>query len=81
MAFAQLAGAPVSAGLYALLLPVLAYALLGSAPRLVIGPEGTVSLLVAAAIAPLAASNSAEYGVLAAMHSTVGAAVQACRRG
>jgi SulP family sulfate permease len=67
MAFAQLAGAPVSAGLYALLLPVAAYAVFGSAPRLVVGPEGTVSLLVAASLAPLAASNTAEYGVLAAM--------------
>ena len=56
MAYAELAGVPVSAGLYALLLPVLAYAFLGSAPRVVVGPEGTVALLVATAIAPLAAS-------------------------
>ena len=40
MAYAELAGVPVSAGLYALLLPVLAYALLGSAPRVVVGPGG-----------------------------------------
>ena len=57
MAYAELAGVPVSAGLYALLLPVLAYAFLGSAPRVVIGPEGTVALLVATAIAPLAAGG------------------------
>lgn len=67
MAYAQLAGAPVSAGLYALLLPVVAFAVFGPAPRLVIGPEGTVSLLVAASLAPLAVSDSAEYGALAAM--------------
>jgi sulfate permease, SulP family len=67
MAFAELAGAPVSAGLYALLLPVLAYAIFGSAPRVVVGPEGTIALLVATAIAPLAASGSAEYAALAAM--------------
>jgi high affinity sulfate transporter 1 len=67
MAYAQLAGAPVSAGLYALLLPVAAYAVFGSAPRVVVGPEGTISLLAAASLAPLAASNTAEYGVLAAM--------------
>jgi high affinity sulfate transporter 1 len=67
MAFAQLAGAPVSAGLYALLLPVLAYAVFGSAPRVVVGPEGTIALLVATAIAPLAARGSAEYAALAAM--------------
>lgn len=66
MAYAEIAGVPVSAGLYALLLPVLAYAVFGSAPRLVIGPEGTVSLLVASALAPLAATGSAEYTMLAA---------------
>ncbi len=67
MAYAELAGAPVSAGLYALLLPVLAYAVFGSASRVVIGPEGTVALLVATALAPLAAAGSAEYAGLAAM--------------
>ncbi|MBK9179486.1 MAG: SulP family inorganic anion transporter [Acidimicrobiales bacterium] len=67
MAFAELAGAPVSAGLYALLLPVVAYAVFGSAPRVVIGPEGTVALLVATALGPLAAAGSAEYAALAAM--------------
>jgi SulP family sulfate permease len=67
MAYAELAGAPVSAGLYALLLPVLAYALFGSAPRVVVGPEGTVALLVATALAPLAATGSVEYAALASM--------------
>ena len=67
MAFAELAGAPVSAGLYALLLPVVAYAVFGSAPRLVIGPEGTVALLVATSIAPLASTGSTEYAALTAM--------------
>ena len=67
MAYAELAGAPVTAGLYALLLPVVAYALFGSARRVVIGPEGTVALLVATALAPMAATGSAEYATLAAM--------------
>ncbi len=65
MAYAELAGLPVSAGLYTLLLPVLAYALLGSAPRVVVGPEGAVALLVASALAPLAAAGSAQYTALA----------------
>jgi len=67
MAYAELAGVPVSAGLYSLLLPVVAYALLGSAPRVVVGPVGPVALLVATAIAPLAAGGSAEYAALTAM--------------
>ncbi|WP_395656308.1 SulP family inorganic anion transporter [Nocardioides sp.] len=71
MAYAELAGAPVSAGLYALLLPVVAFAVFGPAPRLVVGPEGTVSLLVAASLAPLAVTGSTDYGVLAAMLSVM----------
>ena len=39
---AELAGLPVTAGLYALLLPVLVYAGLGATRRGVIGPEGAV---------------------------------------
>lgn len=66
MAYAELAGLPVTAGLYALLLPVLVYAGLGATRRGVIGPEGAVALLVATALAPLAAAGSPEYVALAA---------------
>ena len=66
MAYAELAGLPVTAGLYALLLPVLAYAFLGSGLRVMVGPEGAVALLVASALAPLAAAGSAQYTTLAA---------------
>jgi high affinity sulfate transporter 1 len=66
MAYAELAGLPVTAGLYALLLPVLLYAGLGATRRGVIGPEGAVALLVATALAPLAIAGSAEYTALAA---------------
>ncbi len=66
MAYAGIAAVPLTVGLYGLLLPVLAYAVFGTAPRLVVGPEGTVSLLVATALAPLAATGSTEYAMLAA---------------
>lgn len=66
MAYAELAGLPVTAGLYALLLPVLIYAGLGATRRGVIGPEGAIALLVATALAPLAAAGSPEYSALAA---------------
>lgn len=80
MAFAELAGLPPSAGLYALLLPVLAYALLGSGLRVVIGPEGAVALLVASALAPLVATGSAEYATFAAaLAIAVGAVFLAAR--
>ena len=64
MAYADIAGLPVTAGLYSLLLPLAVYALLGSAPWLVIGPESTIALLVAAGLAPLAVEGSAEYATL-----------------
>jgi high affinity sulfate transporter 1 len=66
MAYADIAGLPVTAGLYSLLLPVAAYALLGSAAWMVIGPESTIALLVAAGLVPLAVEGSAEYTTLAA---------------
>jgi high affinity sulfate transporter 1 len=54
-------------GLYALLLPTVAYVLLGSSRQLVIGPEGSISTLVAAAILSLAVAGSADAAELAAM--------------
>jgi high affinity sulfate transporter 1 len=74
MAYADIAGLPVTAGLYSLLLPLVVYALLGSAPWLVVGPESTIALLVAAGLAPLAVAGTAEYTTLAAaLALTVGA--------
>jgi sulfate permease, SulP family len=67
MAFGELAGLSPVRGLYALLLPTVAYVLLGSSKQLIIGPEGSVSTLVGAAILPLAVAGSSEAGELAAM--------------
>ena len=66
MAYAELAGLSPVNGLYALLLPTIAYVLLGSSRQLVIGPEGSISALVAAAILPLAVVGSAHAVELAA---------------
>jgi SulP family sulfate permease len=67
MAYGELAGLSAVNGLYALLAPTIAYVLLGSSRRLVIGPEGSVSTLVAAAVLPLAATGSDDAAELAAM--------------
>jgi SulP family sulfate permease len=67
MAYAELAGLSPVRGLYALLLPTVAYALLGSSRQLIIGPEGSISALVAAAVLPLAVAGSPDAGELAAM--------------
>ncbi len=60
MAYAELAGLPAVAGLYALLLPTLAYTLLGSSRQVIVGPEGSLSALVAAAVLALATAGSPE---------------------
>ena len=67
MAYGQLAGLSPVNGLYALLLPTVAYVLLGSSRRLVIGPEGATSTLVAAAVLPLAVAGSADAVEVASM--------------
>jgi SulP family sulfate permease len=51
VAYAYLAGLPPEAGLYACLLPMLIYAVMGSSKHLVVGPVAVAALLVAAAIA------------------------------
>lgn len=61
LAYALLAGLPPEAGLYASIAPLLAYALFGSSRVLAVGPVAVVSLMTAAAIAPLAAAGSPGY--------------------
>ena len=50
VAYAFLAGLPPQAGLYACLLPMVVYAVLGSSRHLVVGPVAVAALMVAAAI-------------------------------
>ncbi|HMS60733.1 MAG TPA: sulfate permease [Solirubrobacteraceae bacterium] len=57
MAYAQLAGLPPVTGLYATLVPLVVYFLLGPSRILILGPDSAVSPLVAAAIIPLAAGG------------------------
>jgi SulP family sulfate permease len=66
MAYAQVAGLPPVAGLWAVLPAMVVYALLGSSPSLSMGPESTTALMTAVALGPLAAGNPARYAGLAA---------------
>ncbi len=65
MAYAQLAGLPPYYGLYASLLPPVIASLFGSSNHLSTGPVAIASLMTAAALAPIATSES-EYILLAA---------------
>ena len=61
LAYAMLAGLPPEIGLYASLLPMVAYALFGSSMTLAVGPVAVSSLMTASALMPLASQGSAEY--------------------
>ena len=65
MAYALLAGLPPEYGLYASTVPLLIYALFGSARQLAVGPVAMVSLLVLTGISALAEPGSNEYISLA----------------
>ncbi|MFZ5869616.1 MAG: SulP family inorganic anion transporter, partial [Actinomycetota bacterium] len=67
MAYAELAGLPPVVGLWAVLGPLVVYAVLGSSPQLSVGPESTTALLTAVAIAPVAAGDPSRYAALAAL--------------
>ena len=61
LAYAMLAGLPAEMGLYASILPLVAYALLGTSRTLSVGPVAVVSLMTATAVGQVAAPGSAEY--------------------
>lgn len=65
LAYALLAGLPLQAGLYASILPAIAYALFGTSGVLAVGPVAITSLLTFSALTPLALPGSDEYLLLA----------------
>lgn len=66
MAYATVAGLEPVVGLWAALVPLAVYAVLGSSRQLSVGPESTTALMTATALAPLAAGDPGRYAVLAA---------------
>src|SRR5579859_311462 len=68
MAYGELAGVAPVVGLYTAIGALVGYALFGSSRRLMLGPESSSALLVAAAVAPVAAGGSpARFALLAAL--------------
>ena len=61
LAYASLAGLPPEVGLYASIVPLLMYAMLGSSRVLAVGPVAVVSLMTATAIGEHAAVGSPHY--------------------
>lgn len=61
LAYALLAGLPAQVGLYASIVPLIAYAVFGTSRTLAVGPVAVISLMTATAAAGVAAQGSAEY--------------------
>lgn len=75
MAYAGLAGLPPQAGLYAYLLAGPLFALFTSSRHVAVGPTSSISMMVAAALAPLAGDDPVRYGQLAAATALMVAAI------
>jgi SulP family sulfate permease len=61
LAYALLAGLPAEMGLYASMLPLIAYAVFGTSRVLAVGPVAVVSLMTAAAVGKIAATGTPQY--------------------
>jgi high affinity sulfate transporter 1 len=85
MAYAELAGLPAITGLYTTVVCLVAYAVFGPSPYLVLGPDSSLGPMIAAIILPLAAGD-VEYavalaGMLALMVGIVAVAAGIARLG
>jgi SulP family sulfate permease len=61
LAYAMLAGLPPEVGLYASILPIVAYALFGTSRALAVGPVAVISLMTLTAASSVGAPGSAEF--------------------
>jgi high affinity sulfate transporter 1 len=66
MAYAEIAGLSPVVGLWAVLPPMLIYAVFGSSGQLSVGPESTTAIMTASAVAPLVATSGDDYAALCA---------------
>jgi sulfate permease, SulP family len=66
MAYAEVAGLPAIAGLWAAAGPLVIYAILGSSRQLSVGPESSTALMTAAAVTALVAGDQQDYAATAA---------------
>ena len=67
LGYAKIAGMPLVTGLYTMLLPMAAYAILGSSRHLVVAADSATAAILAAALTGLAAAGSERYVRLAGL--------------
>ncbi len=75
LAYALLAGLPPQVGLYASILPLVAYAIFGTSKALAVGPVAVISLMTAAAAGKIAAQGSPEYLAVAILLALISGAM------
>lgn len=73
--YAQIAGLPATAGLYSLILPCIAFALIASTRQLIVSPDAAAAALVAASLGGLATAGGKDYVQLAMAQAIIGAAL------
>jgi sulfate permease, SulP family len=64
MAYSEILGVPPIMGLYTIVPPLLAYALLGTSRLLVVGPDTATGLISALGVGAIAAQGTAEFNTL-----------------
>jgi len=67
MGYAEVAGLPPETGLYATIVPLVAYAIFGPSRILVLGPDSSLAPIIAAAILPLALGDGERAVALAGL--------------
>jgi len=72
LAYALLAGLPAEMGLYASILPLIAYALFGSSRTLSVGPVAIASLMTASAVGAVASQGVVDYASAATLLALLG---------
>ena len=72
LAYALLAGLPAEMGLYASILPLIAYALFGSSRTLSVGPIAVASLMTASAVGAVASQGVVDYASAATLLALLG---------
>jgi len=75
VAYAVASGVPGINGLYATIIPLLAYALVGPSRIMVLGPDSSLAAVILAVVAPLAAGDPKRAVALAGMMAVVSGAV------
>ena len=71
IAYSQLAGVPPVNGLYASILPLVAYAVFGTSRQLIVAPDAATCAIIASVVVPLAGGDVARHVSLAMTLSVI----------